>query len=330
MARTWVKKSLLNAGVLRFASRFAPRGVAILMYHSVMDDPSLAGTTLGGIVHSTAVFRGQMEVIARDFHPVSIDDILPFLKGEKSLPARPVIVTFDDGYADNYQVASGILNAFGIPGVFYVTVDCIERQRLPWPSLLRHAFLTSHKKNWASEENKLWPLSSVEERVHAFEHASESCSRLSGVRQDEFVQAVQDQLETESPSSLRLMMNWDEVRGLARNGHTVGSHTMTHPNLAHIPESEAHSELLEAKQKLDQKLASPTIHFSYPCPALQPHWTERTVNASREAGYKTAVTTNGGLVKRQDDPLSLRRIRPTKTVEGLRWNLECAFLGRTV
>ncbi len=126
------------------------------------------------------------------------------------------------------------------------------------------------------------------------------------------------------------MMTWDEIRGLARLGHTIGSHTMTHPNLAQIPDNEMRIELLEAKRRIEQELERPVTHFSYPCPALQPHWEKRTVKASREIGYQTAVTTNGGMVRRQDDPLSLRRIRPTKTIDGLRWNLECAFLGRVV
>jgi peptidoglycan/xylan/chitin deacetylase (PgdA/CDA1 family) len=330
MARTCIKKSLVNAGVLRLASRFGPRGVAILMYHSVMDDPSSAETTLGGIVHSTTVFRGQVELIAKEFSAVSIDDVRLFLRGEKKLPARPVVVTFDDGYADNYQVANGILNSFGKSAVFYVTVDCIERQRLPWPSLLRHAFLATQKKSWTLEEGRIRPLSTTDQRLQAFARASETCSKLSGIPQDEFVKSVQQQLDVDPSSSSQLMMNWEEVRGLMRSGHVIGSHTMTHPNVAHIPESEVHSELAESKRKLENELTRPVVHFSYPCPALQPHWTEHTVTATRESGYETAVTTNGGIVRRHDDPLSLRRIRPTKTVDGLRWNLECAFLGRNV
>ncbi len=301
------------------------------MYHSVMDDPSSAQMTLGSIVHSTETFRGQMEVIARHFNAVTLDDVLLFLTGKQELPPRAVVVTFDDGYADNYQAAKEILDPLGIRGVFYVTGDCVEKQRLPWPSLVRYAFLASKNENWFEADGKAWPLSSTEQRLQAFERASEYCSKLSGSPQDEFVESIQHELETEPPRpSQRLMMTWEEVRGLARLGHTVGSHTMTHPNLAYVSENDARAELLEAKRKLEQELAAPIIHFSYPCPALQPHWKESTVNASREVGYQTAVTTNGGLVKRLDDPLSLRRIRPTKTVEGLRWNLECVFLGRAV
>jgi peptidoglycan/xylan/chitin deacetylase (PgdA/CDA1 family) len=327
----WIKKSLIRSGALRLASPFTGHGVAIVMYHSVMNNPSSAEMTLGGIIHSSQVFRGQMELVARHFNAVSLDDVLLFLTANKTLPPRAVVITFDDGYADNYQAANDILKPLGIPAVFYVTVDCVERQRLPWPSLLRHAFLTSKQDNWFELDGKQWALGSTEQRTQAFNRASEHCSKLSGRPQDEYVESLRQQLGTDPPRPLpRLMMTWEEVRGLARSGHTVGSHTLTHPNLAYITENEARTELLGAKNKLEQELAAPVIHFSYPCPALQPHWGDRTVRASREIGYRTAVTTNGGLVRRHHDPLSLRRIRPTKTVDGLGWNLECAFLGRAV
>lgn len=327
----WIKKTLIHTGAMRVASAFAAHGVAIIMYHSVMDDPCSARLTLGNIVHSTEVFRRQMEVIARHFHAVSLDDVLSFLRGERSLPRRAVVVTFDDGYADNYQIAKAVLAPMGMPAVFYVTVDCIERQRLPWPSLLRYAFLTSKKDRWRENDGKVWFLSSVEHRIQAFARASERCGSLSGETLEVFVESVRHQLCTEPPQPVqRPMMTWEELRELERNGQVVGSHTMTHPNMAHVAEVEMRSELWEAKAKLEKELRTPIVHFSYPCPALQPHWSERTVNATRDIGYKTAVTTNGGLVRSHDDPLSLRRIRPTKTVDGFRWNLECAFLGRPV
>ncbi|MGA8814611.1 MAG: polysaccharide deacetylase family protein [Candidatus Sulfotelmatobacter sp.] len=331
MTQLWIKKSLMRTGALRLASRFSEHGVAIIMYHSVMSDPSVEQLTLGDIIHSKEVFRGQMEIIARHFRAVGLDDVLLFLKGERTLPQRAVVVTFDDGYADNYNAANDILTPLGIPSVFYVTVDCVDQQRLPWPARLRYAFLTSKIERWNEAHGPTWELTSTPQRLRAFERASECCGKLSGVPQDQFVESVQRQLASTPPPALRrLMMTWDEVRGLASNGHTVGSHTMTHPNMAYVAEKDARIELLESKRRLEQELATPVVHFSYPCPALQPHWGDRTVHMSRRLGYLTAVTTNGGMVRRQDNPLSLRRIRPTKTVEGLRWNLECTFLGRVV
>jgi hypothetical protein len=71
-------------------------------------------------------------------------------------------------------------------------------------------------------------------------------------------------------------------------------------------------------------------HFSYPCPALFPNWTAQTVEESRRVGYQTAVTTSTGLTRPKDNPLELKRVGPTKTLEGLRWTLESAFAGRAV
>lgn len=338
MLTSWIKKALLKTRFLRLASSYSSSTVAILMYHSVMDDPVTAELVLGGIAHSTKIFRAQMEIVARDFHPVSMEDVYLFLGGERTLPERSVAVTFDDGYADNYQAATQILTPLGVPAAFYVTVDSIDNQRLPWPARLRYSFLTSKKESWSDEgktipgkvsPGKIWPLGGKQERNRVFEHASELACRLSGDHQDEYVASIERELDsTIDHSSAQFMMTWSELRTLACNGYIVGSHTLTHPNVAQIPEDQMRRELTGAKRRLEQELSASVIHFSYPCPALQPHWSDRTVTATREIGYKTAVTTNPGAVRRNDDPLCLRRIRPTKTVDDFRWNLEYAYLRR--
>jgi len=340
MLTPWIKKALLKTQSLRLASRFRSPGVAVLMYHSVMDDPATAELVLGGIVHSTEIFRAQVEIVARDFHPVSIEDVYLFLMGERTLPERAVAITFDDGYADNYEAANQILTPLGVPAAFYVTVDSIDNRRLPWPARLRYPFLTSKKESWSETEGKtpgktsvgkIWRLGAEPERNRAFEHAAELACQLSGDRQDEYVVSIEKELDsTIVHSSTRFMMTWSELRTLAGTGHIVGSHTLTHPNLAHIPDDQMRTELRGAKHRLEQELSASVIHFSYPCPALQPHWTDRTVTATREIGYETAVTTTRGLVRRSDDPLTLRRVRPTKTVDDFRWKLESAFLRRRV
>src|SRR5260370_42530526 len=117
-AKNWVKRSLVASGALSFAGRMTGPRVAILMFHSVMPDPRAHQDTLGPIIHSSQLFRQQMEVLAREYNPVSLDDVLLFVQGNKEMPRKPVVVTFDDGYADNAEFAAPIVNEFGIPGVF--------------------------------------------------------------------------------------------------------------------------------------------------------------------------------------------------------------------
>ena len=324
-----IKKTVLASGVLRLVSPGA--SAAILMYHSVMSDPAQHADSLGGIIHSQSEFRAQMELLARDYHPVSLDEVVHKLKTGGSLSKRSVVVTFDDGYTDNYEVAMPILNQLGIPATFYVTVDCVEKRKLPWPSRLRFAFRSTKVPAWTDPQARSWDLRTPESGEKAYLAACDDCCQLAGAAQEEFVTRVENQLQSRVPDDLSaLMMNYEQARRLAGNGHIVGSHTMTHPNMAHINERDAEVELGESKQRLEAELKMPVPHFSYPCPALTPHWSERTVSQSRAAGYGSAVTTNGGVVRSGDNPLSLKRIRPTKTAAGLRWNLECAFAGRVV
>lgn len=324
-----IRNVLLGSGILRMAGRLRGRNAAILMYHSVLEDPQSEDSFLGGIGHSRDVFRVQMELLARRYHPVSLDEITQFVKGRRELPPRSVAVTFDDGYADNYEVAAPILKEVGVPATFYATVDCVERRRLPWPSHLRFGFRKTKKGNWVDSSGGSWPLGSDIERENALLRSCDECCTLAGMTQDEYVSRLVNELDIQVPvESGALMMDYDQMRSLVKQGHIVGSHTSTHPNMAYISPEHARREMTQSKLCLEQQLKAAVEHFSYPCPALSPHWTPQTVTASRNAGYETAVTTDGGLARRGDNPLLLKRVRPTKTAEGLRWNLECVFAGR--
>jgi peptidoglycan/xylan/chitin deacetylase (PgdA/CDA1 family) len=329
IARDLAKRTLLGSGLLRLAAGIRGTGAAILMYHSVQEDPSLHADTLGGIIHSRRVFRQQMELLAREFHPLSLDKLAILLRAEEKIPERSVIVTFDDGYRDNFENAMPILDQVGIAAAFYVTVECVENGRLPWPSRVRYALRTSRRETWRDPDGALWPLEIAAERDRAFTKACEYCCKLTGAAQEALVTRIATELDAGyPPGSAQLMMGWDEVRKLAEHGHVVGSHTLSHPNLAQLPIAEVRAELGLSRACLEEQLKRPVKHFSYPCPALSPHWSEQTVQECQRAGYETAVVTDGGLARRNDNPLCLRRVRPSKTVEGLRWNLEWAFAGR--
>jgi peptidoglycan/xylan/chitin deacetylase (PgdA/CDA1 family) len=328
MIKDLVKKALIGSGALRWLARRRGKSVAILMYHSVLEEPEQVRDSLGGIALSTKAFEGQMEVLAREFHPIDLERAGQFVMGEVDLPERAVVVTFDDGYTDNYEVAMPILDRLGVPATFYVTVDCIERRTLPWPSRLRFAFRTTDKKTWTDTTGKSWSLSSAEEREKAYLSACDQFCKLSGNTLETEVVRAERELETMLPNGAGdLMMTWEQVKVLEKKGHIVGSHTMTHPNMAFLKLEDLRRELNDSKRVMESYLGGSVRHLSYPCPALFPNWTQQTTEESQRAGYRTAVTTNDGIVRERDNPLELKRVRATRTADGLRWNLESAFAG---
>jgi peptidoglycan/xylan/chitin deacetylase (PgdA/CDA1 family) len=260
-----------------------------------------------------------------------MDDVLQFMQGEKDLPAQCFAVTFDDGYADNLEIAAPILEQLGIPGAFYVTVGYVETAKLPWAVRVRYAFASTKQESWTAPNGASFLFSDADKRHAAFAHACQYLSALTGAEQESAVLQIEQRLSVPSLSQPDLMLNWDQVRALAKHGHIVGSHTVSHPNLAHVKDdTNLRHELEESKRQLDAQLGAPVRHFSYPVPALKPHWDSRTVAVSRDAGYATAVTTNPGLVSRHDDPLSLHRVRPAYDMDEFKWVLESSLSGRAV
>jgi peptidoglycan/xylan/chitin deacetylase (PgdA/CDA1 family) len=331
-ARNAAKKIFVASGAFRFAHKLAAPAAVILRYHSIQDRPEQYANTIGcDSIHATSIFERHMELIARRFSAVSLDDIALFLKGDTTLPPRAVAITFDDGYKDNVRFAAPILNRLGMPGTFYVLVDAVDRSKAPWYCLLRHAFWTARNPKWTDPATgTVHDLTDSRIRQAAFMEAAGICSKSSASARDELVQGAARSLEPEPfPNETDLMMTWDDARALVKSGHIVGSHTMTHPNVAQVSLDDARSELSDSKLKLEKELGGPAKHFSYPHPALNPQWNESTLKITEELGYATAVTTTVGAVRADARPLAIPRTYIPREESEFLWHIERTSLFRT-
>lgn len=326
--RRWVKKSLMRSGLLGLAGRFRPPAVIILMYHSVMEDPRECADSIGiDSIHATAAFRTQMELLARNYNPVTVEDIRLFLAGGKSLPRKAVAVTFDDGYRDNAVVAAQVLNSLQMPASFYLSVECVDTGRLPWFCHLRYAFSNTKKQYWTDPSGRYLEIEDGTRSGSALRIATRYVTRFVGQEQNERLREVLRDLDCEPfTPNRRLMMTWEQARKLSREGHVVGSHSLTHPNIAYIQDNDLNYELTESKRRMEDMLSMPVVHFSYPAAALTGDSTVRTLAATEQAGYQTAVTTTHGVVRKEDNPLCLRRIAAPVDLDEFRWALEWASL----
>ena len=330
-AKHWLKTAILRSSILSHASRFAPPGAVILMYHSIVEQPNLTDHILG-VSQARASFEAHMETIARHFSPVTVGDIAQFAQSGRKLPPRAVAVTFDDGFADNAEVALPILNRYGIPATFYIMVDAVANGTLPWYCRLRFAFNSTSEPEWRDMEcNRNYQLASPEQRKAALIVAWENSARMTGSIQEEFVRGVEESLDIKPVNGQqKFMLNWEQVRSLRKAGHTIGAHTLSHPNLAHVSGNEARLEITGSKTRLEKEMSEPIEHFSYPHPALNPQWSRQTLEFTREAGFKSAVLTTSGPVRHGDEPLGLKRIYTSADLDQFTWNLQCTFLGRSI
>lgn len=316
--------------MLRLAAKAGTRKVAILRYHSVLPEPEIFGGSIGsGITHSAESFAQQIQFIASKCRPVTLDQVCAFLQGREELPCGAVAITFDDGFADNLEVAAPILAHYGVPAAFYLAVDYIENRMQPWYVRLRNAFTVSKVSRWEVEGGTGFEMSDEEQRRQAFLDSTRKCAKLCRVSQEKLLSEIETKLEVE-PFAVPVMLTWSGARELISQGHIVGSHTLSHPNLAYIKSDELRDEIVSSKTEIEKQVGSPVTHFSYPSPILEPHYSDDSMEIIRSAGYLSAVTCRRGTVMRGDNNLTLKRVFAPQTLSAFEWALENSLMGRVV
>lgn len=306
MAKDSIKSILLGSGIPRAAQAFATPRTVILRYHSVREEPAKLDSYIStDITHSVSEFRKQMEYVARTCKPVTLEEIPGMVSGERPIPRRAVAVTFDDGFRDNYEIVAPILEEYGLRGTFYLPTSAVDGRPL-W--FVRMRYWTKQAKIQRPE----------------FLKASARCATSVEPEREQYMATLEHANTVKDSFS----MTWAQARDLMKRGHTIGSHTVNHPNMAMVPLAEARQELADSKRVLEGQLGRAIEHFCYPNPILSPNWNKDTAEASRNAGYKTAVTCENGFIQQGMNALSLPRLSAAGTFEQFAWDLEMSFCGR--
>jgi peptidoglycan/xylan/chitin deacetylase (PgdA/CDA1 family) len=190
--------------------------VPILTYHYIRVNQD-GRDRLGFALSVTPTdFAAQMDWLARSgYHTITTEDLYAFLSGARGLPSKPVILTFDDGYADFYTSALPILRSHEFTADLYIVSGFVGRP----------GYVTSA-----------------------------------------------------------------QVREADRSGIEIGSHSVTHANLARTPIAAVRSELVESKLFLENLLGHPVVSFCYPFGKF----TSAVAHEVAAAGFHDATTTSFG------------------------------------
>jgi peptidoglycan/xylan/chitin deacetylase (PgdA/CDA1 family) len=313
-SRTWWRK---------LRPQEVPRAV-ILAYHRVAEparDPNL-------LCVSPARFREHLAIIKRRWDPVRLADVSRLVR--ETQPARPsVVVTFDDGYRDNLQVAAPELAAAGIPATVFLATGYIGQEREFWweelegilfetplrASVVR-AEVGGKIREWALAANSApeWEGGDWNVTLGANPTARQAAylelARILKNSSDLGRIQILTQLggEQHVVRSERTCMSEQEVRDLAGSGLVdVGAHTVTHPCLARLSPAEQRSEMEASRCVLEDLLGRPVRSFAYPYGGREDIGAE-TPRIAKEAGFDLACTNFRGFVSRVSDPFRLPRL----------------------
>ncbi|MBX3438091.1 MAG: glycosyltransferase [Planctomycetaceae bacterium] len=303
----------------------------ILMYHRV----NRGGTDPFSLCVTPEHFAEQLEVICRQFTPMHLSELAARLNnGGVSRPG--VVVTFDDGYVDNLELARPVLEQFGVPATVFITTGYLGGTREFWWDELDRLFLqpgelpqhlqlmiagTSHNVDLgedatythdAWQQYRTW---NVAEPPPTTRHSAffETWRRLQFLP-DDHRQEVLSQLRSwagdeGTPRATHRQMAMDEVKTLVRGGLVdVGGHTVTHPVLASLTSQEQRQEVTESLSRLNAILERPITSFAYPF-GSRPDFNQDTEDILQQAHCTCACSTVPTLVHRRSSLYRLPRFQ---------------------
>lgn len=276
----------------------------ILLYHRVNpdDDPLFPSTAV-------TAFDAQMQYLARTFRVLPLIEIIERIQQGRGLEPLTIAVTFDDGYRDNYTHAHPILKKYCLPATLFVATGFTGSNRLMWNDQLAWAVRsTDQERLCVSVAGREWalPLETREEKITSLNTVLEYLKTCSDDHKVELLDDLIAELQVEKASHDRLMLNWDELRFMSREGWDIGSHTMSHPILTRIELSAVAEELQSSKRLIEQELQRPASLFAYPN-GKRMDYNQNIKVAAKNAGYVAAVTTLRGINRSDPDFFELRR-----------------------
>lgn len=301
----------LNA-IARTRNRSA---VLVLSYHGVIPDEYAHHRLRSRNMVTVSEFRSQMIEATRAFTPICASDFRAWRKTGAVLPRNPLLVTFDDGYANNLTYAVPILNEVGVPAIFFVTTGYIGQQRLLWPTeiYLRVYFWPEPTVPLPQGGDVGMPRSHTG-RAALAAHIEEDCKHLPVDASTEYVFTLRKLNTTditatfgEAERTMFAFLTWDDVRKLRKLGFVVGSHTVEHPILSRVPAAQLPHELQRSKLTIEWEIGRECLCFSYPNGG-QLDFTPDVVEAVHGAGYEFAFTLKDGLCFASANPLLLDRV----------------------
>ena len=306
-----ILKTIYNFG--GFAPfRWANRGsLYVLMYHRFSQTAETDKI-------SAVEFTAHLEYLSRHAKVLSLSETIETLKSGEALPPNAAVITIDDGYADSFDIAFLLLQKFQMPATVYAVTDFLDDKCWLWTDLMRFVLSKTTTENirleFAENDKIEAKLNGKQSRLETASRINARLKKMSNELKDSKIAEIARDLKVEIPEKPTgdfAPISWEQAREMDAGKVQIESHTVTHPILTNINQTELDDELRESKKRLETKLNKNIKHFCYPNGNLN-----ETVRKSVEnAGYESAVTTAYGFVETGANRFLLNRIDAPPKIE---------------
>lgn len=220
---------------------------AVLTFHGLREDNAPCGALNGSLHQPIGTFRKICGFLAKKYQVMPLSEMVRIIKQGEKLPARAVAITFDDGYASNYELGYPVLRELGLPATIFVSTGFLDGTHALWFQEVDLAYQAMGRSEAelarALAELKKLPNIEMRKEVNRIVSSSQTSRKLPAVMRP---------------------MSWDNARALQQSGLIeLGGHTHTHPILARCTLEEQHAEIKTCHHRMTTELGRAPKLFAY-------------------------------------------------------------------
>lgn len=283
--------------------RQASASLAVLIFHRVLAarDPLLASEP------DAATFAAQMRLLAENFSVLRLTDAVERLRAG-TLPPRAICVTFDDGYANNCDIALPILLHYQIPATIFIAPGFLNGGRMFNDTIIEAIRRAPASFDLRPERLDAFKLTDAASRTEAIHRIITRLKHLDPAARRDIAERIAARCGAPLPNDL--MMTDEQVRHIHRAGLDIGAHTMTHPILASVDAAVALREIAASKARLEEITGAPVSTFAYPNGRPLQDYRAAHVEMVKQCGFTCALSTAWGTATMHSDRFQLPRLAP--------------------
>jgi protein-tyrosine-phosphatase/peptidoglycan/xylan/chitin deacetylase (PgdA/CDA1 family)/carbamoylphosphate synthase large subunit len=316
--------------------RATGRLLMVLNYHRIGDAEETPYDS-GTFSASAEQFDAQITYLKQCFRIVGLEEACETVAGRPAPEGPSILITFDDGYRDNYTLAFQILRSHSVPACFFLPTAFVGTGTVPWWDLI--AYVVKQSQNRVIHLQYPQPVTFDLKREGLSQTIIQILELYKSPNmrdQERFLSSLEDACGTLRPQtdSNRRFLSWDEAREMQQAGMAFGSHTHTHEILSKLPPEQQEEELRVSRETMERQLARPVSVLAYPVGERSTFSQETTMRLLERTGYSAAFSHYGGVnlpgetcqfdvrrygVTRQSHP-HFRLQTAIRILKGSRWN----------
>ena len=285
------------AGLLIRLRRLFKKEVIILAYHRILDthDNEIYLFDEELISANSETFLWQINFLKKHYDVISFAELSQRQASNKPLTGRELIITFDDGFSDNYSNAYRLLDSIDIPAVFYISTGYIGAYKTFWFNEVVHAIKVAEKLAFSIADTTYDFEPSKENKGKAIQLVLNKLKEIPNAERLNAIESLYRDLDFQAdtiPAS-ELPMTWENINEMASNNMEIGSHAISHPILSRLTDKEMQQEITDSKKTIEAMTKKVCRTIAYPVGGRNA-FTEKVQEISEAAGYEYGLSYISG------------------------------------